>query len=213
MKPNQVTIQWSGLLLVLSGQATAQTGTRLEVSQIQKITDPSQGGFRPFMEFSVSGQVMRGLLDTGSSDLNIPKTGSSFCRSDGQQCDGQATGFKAGSFDPDRNGTQIRDLQLPLNATFTGGAAFIGRFIEGPLQVSPGGRAVPMQMGLVESGGVPRGQVSFPVIGVGPIQGEATDKQYPNIPARFKQENLTKANAFGLYLGDFRKCIWSLHLS
>lgn len=205
MKPNEHIIQWSGHLLILSGHAMAQAAAPLEISQIQKINDASQGGYRPFMEFSVAGQVMRGLLDTGSSDLNIPKTGSAFCRSDGQQCDGKATGFKAGSFDPDRNGTQVRDLKLPLNATFTGGAAFIGRYIEAPLQVSPQGRAVPVQMGLVESGSVPPGQVSFPVIGLGPIQGEATDKQYPNIPARFKQENLTKVNAFGLYLGDFRK--------
>ncbi|EFY87387.1 hypothetical protein J3459_015725 [Metarhizium acridum] len=204
MKVVHLTCWLSSQLLLVSSQATAQPGVKLEVSEIQKITDASQGGFRPFIEFSVAGQVMRGLLDTGSSDLNIPKTGSDFCRSEGEQCDGRATGFKAGSLDVNKNKTQIRDLNLPLNATFTGGAAFVGKFIESSLQVTPGGKAVPVQMGLVESGGVPPGQVSFPVMGIGPVQGESTNNLYPNVPARFKQDSLSRSNAYGLYLGDFR---------
>lgn len=209
MKVIYLTCWLSSPLLLVSSQATAQPGVNLEVSEIQKITDASQGGFRPFIEFSVAGQVMRGLLDTGSSDLNIPKTGSEFCRGKGEQCDGRATGFKAGSLDVNKNKNEIQDLNLPLNATFTGGAAFVGTFIESSLQVTPGGKAVPVQMGLVESGGVPPGQVSFPVMGIGPIQGESTNNLYPNVPARFKQDSLSKSNAYGLYLGDFRKYIYT----
>ncbi|KAH0594076.1 hypothetical protein MHUMG1_08400 [Metarhizium humberi] len=204
MKVIYLTCWLSSPLLLVSSQATAQPGGNLEVSEIQKITDASQGGFRPFIQFSVAGQVMRGLLDTGSSDLNIPKTGSEFCRGEGEQCDGRATGFKAGSLDVNKNQTEIRDLNIPLNATFTGGAAFVGTFIESSLQVTPGGKEVPVRMGLVESGGVPPGQVSFPVMGIGPIQGESAQDPYPNVPARFKQDSLSKSNAYGLYLGDFR---------
>ncbi|KAK2590267.1 hypothetical protein QQS21_012048 [Conoideocrella luteorostrata] len=205
MKATYLMLRVSGPLLILSGQVTAQAAANLEVSQIKKVTDATQGGFRPFMEFSVAGQVMMGLLDTGSSDLTVPRTGSAFCKSAGQQCDGTTTGFKTGSFDPGNTGNLAKDLNVPLKATFTGGAGFTGRFIEALLQVVPNGISVPVQMGLVEGGGVPAGEVSFPVIGVGPVQGESTKKNYPNIPARFKQENSTKVNAFGLYLGDFRK--------
>lgn len=208
MKVTCSLIRLSGPLLVLSGQVAAQDKIQLEVSQVMKVTDAIQGGFRPFMEFTVAGQVMKGLLDTGSSDWTMPETGSDFCKSDGQQCDGITTGFKAGSFDPAGAGAQVRDVNQPLNATFTGGAQFVGKFIEAPLQITPGGKAVQVRMGLVEEGGVVAGQTSFPVLGVGPVQGESVDNNYPNVPARFKETNDSKVNAFGLHLGDFRKFTW-----
>lgn len=205
MKATCSLIRLSGPLLVLSGQVAAQDKIQLEVSQVMKVTDAIQGGFRPFMEFTVAGQSMKGLLDTGSGDWTMPRTGSDFCKSDGQQCDGTATGFKAGSFDPASAGAQVRDVNQPLNASFTGGAQFLGKFIEAPLQITPGGKAVRVQMGLVEGGGVLPGETSFPVLGVGPVQSESVEKSYPNVPARFKETNDSKVNAFGLYLGDFRK--------
>ncbi|GAB0134700.1 hypothetical protein EsDP_00003060 [Epichloe bromicola] len=204
MKVTCSLIRLSGPLLVLSGQVAAQDKIQLEVSQVMKVTDAVQGGFRPFMEFTVAGQVMKGLLDTGSGDWTMPRTGSAFCKSDGQQCDGTTTGFKAGSFDPASAGAQVRDVDQPLNASFTGGAQFVGKFIEAPLQITPGGKAVQVQMGLVEEGGVVAGETSFPVLGVGPVQSESVENNYPNVPARFKETNDSKVNAYGLYIGDFR---------
>ncbi|KAG6010398.1 hypothetical protein E4U21_006962 [Claviceps maximensis] len=194
----------SGPLLVLSGQAAALNKAGLEVTEIIKVTDPAQGGFRPFVEFAIAGQTMRGLLDTGSSDWNIPVTGSAFCKGAGEQCDGLKTGFKAGSLDLAKAGKQVQDLKVPLNASYTGGAGFFGSFVEAPLQVSKGGKAVPVQIGLIESGSVPAGEVSFPVLGVGPVAGESAHNIYANVPARFKEEGKIKVNAFGLFLGSFR---------
>lgn len=205
MKATNLAVRVSGPLLVFGGQATAQDGSGLQVAQVQKITDPLQGGYRPFMEFTVGDQTMRGLLDTGSSDLTVPQAGSDFCKGDGQQCDGKATGFLAGSFDPEKNAADVKDLNVPLNASFTGGAQLLGKFIEAPLRVSPQGGAVPVEMGLVNGGGEPPGEVSFPIVGTGPIQGESTRQNYPNIPARLKEAGVIKTNAYGLYLGDFRE--------
>lgn len=205
MKTVHLVYHASGPLLALSGMAAGQGQSQLEVSQIIKSTEPREGGFRTFMEFAVGGQNMLGLLDTGSSDLTVPQTGSQFCQSPGQQCDGKSTGFVFGSFDPNRSSGQVQKLNQPLNATFTGGAGFTGEFIAAPLQVAPGGKIFQQQMGLVNGGGVPKGQVSFPVIGVGPVGGESARQKYPNIPERAKQEQISTANAFGLFLGDFRE--------
>ncbi|KAG5977041.1 hypothetical protein E4U55_007093 [Claviceps digitariae] len=204
MRLTRFVARLSGPLLVLSEQAAAQNQAHLEVTEVKKVTDPLQGGFRPFVDFTVAGQAMRGLLDTGSSDWMIPKTGSDFCKGAGEQCDGLKTGFKAGSFDLAKAGTQVRDLNVTFKASYTGGASFGGVFIEAPLQVSTGGKAVPAQLGLLETGGVPHGQVSFPVLGVGPVAGECAQTIYTNVPAQFKASNKIKVNAFGLYLGDFR---------
>ncbi|KAG6034686.1 hypothetical protein E4U41_006450 [Claviceps citrina] len=201
MKLSRSVADLSVPLLLLSGQAAAQNKPNLEVSVIKKVTDPSQGGFRPFVEFFVAGQVLTGLLDTGSSDWTMPRTGSEFCKSAGEQCD---AGFRTGSFDLKKAGMLARDLQEPFQASYTGGASFGGTFIEAPLQVMAGGEPVTAKMGLVEWGGVPTGQVSFPVLGVGPVPGESSPNHYPNVPARFKDSGKTKANAFGLFLGDFR---------
>ncbi|KAG5927563.1 hypothetical protein E4U53_002845 [Claviceps sorghi] len=194
----------SGPLLVLSGQAAAKTKVHLDVTEIKKVTDPAQGGFRPFVKFTVAGQPMEGLLDTGSSDWNIPRTGSAFCNGAGQQCDGLQTGFKTGSLDLSKAGTQVQDLARTFHSTYTGGASFGGKFIKAPLQISTNGKPITAQMGLLETGGVPKGQVSFPVLGVGPVDGECTPLRYTNVPAQFKESGRTKVNAFGLFLGDFR---------
>ncbi|KAG5921454.1 hypothetical protein E4U42_005853 [Claviceps africana] len=204
MRLTRFVARLSAPLLVLSGQAAAKTKAHLEVTPIQKVTDPAQGGFRPFVEFTVAGQVMKGLLDTGSSDWIIPRTGSAFCKGAGEQCDGLRTGFKAGSFDMAQAGAQVRDLEQPLSAKYTGGASFGGRFIQAPLRLSSKGKPITVQMGLIESGGVPQGQVSFPVLGVGPVDGECAPVRYANVPAQFKESGRTKVNAFGLFLGDFR---------
>ncbi|KAG6011616.1 hypothetical protein E4U43_008213 [Claviceps pusilla] len=204
MKFVHVVAGFSGPLLALSGQAAARNPANLEITEVQKVTDEKEGTFRPFVEFALAGQSMRGLLDTGSSNWNVPRTGSKFCKDAGAQCDPTTTGFKAGSLDLAKAGKQVRDLKMTFNDSYTGGASFIGRFMEAPLQVSKGGKAVPVQIGLVEDGAVPEGGVSFPVLGVGPVDGEFVEKPYDNVPARFKQAGKTKVNAFGLHIGDFR---------
>lgn len=205
MRVAHVVAGFSGPLLALSGQAAARNPANLEVTEVQKVTDEKEGTFRPFVEFALAGQSIRGLLDTGSSNWNVPRTGSKFCKGAGAQCDPTTTGFKAGSLDLAKAGKQVRDLKLTFNDSYTGGASFIGRFVEAPLQVSKRGKAVPVQIGLIEDGGVPEGAVSFPVLGVGPVDGEFVEKPYANVPARFKQAGKTKVNAFGLHIGDFRK--------
>ncbi|KJZ71611.1 hypothetical protein HIM_09005 [Hirsutella minnesotensis 3608] len=208
MRAKTLVSRASGPLLVFGGHASAQNGTsNLGVTQIQKVSDPVEGAFRPFVAFDVGGQNMLGLLDTGSSDLTVPKKGSEFCKIKLQQCDEQGTGFVAGAFDPQQIQNQVQKLDQPLNATFTGGAAFTGEFIKAPFNV-PGAASTQVQMGLVDQGQGPPGAPAFPVMGLGPIEGESITndgrKAYPNVPAQLKEDGKIKANAYGLYLGDFR---------
>ncbi|KAM4055924.1 eukaryotic aspartyl protease [Hirsutella rhossiliensis] len=212
MKGRALLLCASGPLLVFSGQTIAQEQQmKVVVAQIQKVSDPLQGPFRPFMEFNVGNQAFRGLLDTGSSDLTVPQAGSPICNLELQQCNDKGTGFTTGSFDPKKteDAAKVQDANVPLNTSFTGGAAFQGEFLKAPFRAAEDSDPVNLQFGLVQTGNPPsEDSPVFPVIGVGPEQGESTtqkspDNTYPNIPAQLQQENVTKSRAFGVGLGEF----------
>lgn len=206
MKGDWRVLRVSGPLLVFGGLALSQGNASLSSTMVETVKDPVQGGFRTFMKFTVGDQTIKGLLDTGSSDLTVQRSGSSICKNPTQQCDNKSkTGDVFGAFNA--NQSDVKQLNVPLNTSFTGGAAFQGEFVQTPFRVSEK-TEVDLQMGLIETGNPPPGSVLFPVIGVGPVQGESTTQEnitYPNLPARLKEAGATKANAFGLYLGDFRE--------
>ncbi|KJZ79252.1 hypothetical protein HIM_01403 [Hirsutella minnesotensis 3608] len=192
-----------GPLLVFSGHAAAQEGQNVIVNELERISDPLQGPFRTFYSFSMGNQSIKALYDTGSSDLVVPQTGAPICNIELQQCNEKAkTGFVTGSFDA--GAAQVQNLSIPLNATFTGGAAFTGTFVQTPVKIGEGGD-VNLQVGVVQGGSPPAGGALFSVMGVGPIQGESTGPQgaYPNLVAKLKEEGKIKVNAFGLYVGSY----------
>lgn len=207
MKGTDLSFQALSLMLVISEQALAQEGVKFMEAPLIRREQPLQY----FMEFQVGEQSLKGLLDTGSSDLTVPQAGSDICKLDLQQCDDSAkTNFVTGAFDPKQN-TKVKNVGEELDAKFAGEAAFQGEFIKAPFRAAENAQSIDLQMGLVQSGNPPtENDPVFPVIGVGPLQGESiTEKDprntYPNIPAQLKSDNMINSNVFGLSLAGSRE--------
>lgn len=158
----------------------------------------------PTMELGLGNppQKVRVLLDTGSSDLVVPQTGSAICNDPQQQCTANGAALVTGSFDAD-NSPGVKKLDTPVNATYVNGVALQGNFVKTALNFQ-NQTVDQLQVAVVTQGQLPPNEPLFPIFGIGPIQGEAADP-YKNIPAGMKDKGATKANAFGLYLNDFRK--------
>ncbi|KAF1922375.1 acid protease [Didymella exigua CBS 183.55] len=143
------------------------------------------------------------LLDTGSSDLVVPQTGSAICRDKQQQCTANKSKFSTGSFDRAKSAGITDTRSPPLNATFQNGVQLQGSIVKAALTM--GNQSVDgIMMGIVTKGTLPPGEALFPIFGVGPKQGEGIAKPYQNVPAAIKDIGATNANVFGVYLNDFR---------
>ncbi|KAK2060576.1 eukaryotic aspartyl protease [Colletotrichum caudatum] len=149
-------------------------------------------------------QIVRMVLDTGSSDLIAAETGSNVCKNAEQQCTRGKTGLVLGSFDPRQSkGAERMQNGQSLDTSFGTGEAYRGPMIKETLTL--GGSEVPAaEIGLMETGHIPADTPSFSVFGVGPMGNEGTAKLYVNVPARMKEAGVISKNAFGIYLNDFR---------
>ncbi|CAN9289529.1 unnamed protein product [Alternaria sp. RS040] len=145
-------------------------------------------------------QLITAILDTGSSDLIIPGTGSEICQDKQQQCSG--TPFVTGSFDTDRD-TSITDVNTELNTSFANGAVFQGGFIKTTLTL--GNQSVSdSQPGVIEQGSLPSGNPLFPIFGIGPIENEVVQPPYQNTLANLKDTGTINTNVYGIFMNDFR---------
>ncbi|RYN58521.1 hypothetical protein AA0118_g7378 [Alternaria tenuissima] len=145
-------------------------------------------------------QLITAILDTGSSDLVIPRTGSRICQDKQQQCSG--TPFVTGSFDTDRD-TSITDVNTELNTSFANGAVFQGGFVKTTLML--GNQSVSdSQLGVIEQGSLPPGNPLFPIFGIGPIENEVVQPPYQNTLANLKDTGAINANVYGIFMNDFR---------
>lgn len=207
-----MTFQLQSLLVVayLSTQCItapapkSAAGPGFVTGSVQHLVGNSGTSFIPTMElgFGNPPQKVKVLLDTGSSDLVVPQTGSAICRDVQQQCTANGNALVTGSFDT-TNSSGVTKLDTPVNATYVNGVALQGSFVKAGLTFQ--NQTVPqLQIAVVTEGQLPPNEPLFPIFGVGPIQGEAADA-YQNIPAGMKDMGAIKANAFGLYLNDFRK--------
>lgn len=152
-------------------------------------------------------QTVKLIIDTGSSDLISPETGSSVCQKPQQHCTQNAFGLVLGSFSPNAS-AGVKKTDSLLNTTFGTGESYQGPFIKANLVLGDKNQTVPgAQFALQEEGFVPDGVPSFAVFGVGPVGNEASDKPYSNIPIRMRESGVTKTSAYGVYLNDFSKSL------
>lgn len=184
--------------------SNSATGRGVVTGSVQHLVGRAGTALIPTMELGVGNppQKIRVLLDTGSSDLVVPQTGSAICKDPQQQCTANGAGLVTGSFDA-RNSTGVVKLDTPVNSTYVNGVALQGNFVKAGLTFQ-NQTVDQLQIAVVTQGQLPPDEPLFPIFGVGPIQGEAADP-YKNIPAGMKDVGATKANAFGLYINDFRK--------
>ncbi|PSN70349.1 acid protease [Corynespora cassiicola Philippines] len=189
---------------VLAQQQQQQNIFQVPMNIFQSQPD---GFFQPIMEVGAGTppQISRAIFDTGSSDFITPETEGSLCQSDRGMC-GQNSYFTSGSFSIDQSSSAII-TQTQLDTSFANGQAFQGAFVQETLKV--GNQSVPqVQFGLMQQGDItPAGQL-FPVLGVGPISGEANALKdgtiYDNLPAQMRKSGMINANLYGVYMNDFR---------
>lgn len=150
-------------------------------------------------------QTVKVIIDTGSSDLIAPETGSSVCKNPQQLCTQNSFGLVLGSFSPNAS-AGVEKTDSLLNTTFGTGESYQGPFVKANLVLGDKNQTVPAaQFALQQEGFVPDGVPSFAVFGVGPVGNEASDKPYSNIPVRMREAGVTKTSAYGVYLNDFSK--------
>lgn len=150
-------------------------------------------------------QKVKMIIDTGSSDLISPETGSSLCQKPQQLCTQNAFGLVLGSFNPNAS-TGVEKTDNRLNTTFGTGESYQGPYVKANLVLGDKNQTVPAaQFALQEEGFIPDGTPSFAVFGVGPVGNEASDKPYSNVPIQMKEAGVTKTSAYGVYLNDFSK--------
>ncbi|KND91135.1 putative aspartic-type endopeptidase opsB [Tolypocladium ophioglossoides CBS 100239] len=196
-----------GLLsAALGGRVTAQSSAlKVVQAELQYSKDLTLAPFVPIIEFAMADQTekLKGIFDTGSSDIVVPQTSSPICQNEQQQCIiPTKTGFLAGAFYP-KKAQGVTTLDVPLNASFVNGAGFQGGYIK--TAVAVGGATVPdTQLGLFFNGSLPPETPLFPIFGVGPVQGEAAPRVYPNLVAHMKDIGAIKSNSFSVYTNDFR---------
>ncbi|KAI9149004.1 Acid protease [Paramyrothecium foliicola] len=155
------------------------------------------------MEMSVGTppQSVMGILDTGSSDIWFPETGSAVCNDPMGRC----TDPNVRAFDTSKS-SSFNTAGLPtFFANYVNGVVVNGNFMTEQLVI--GNTTVANNtMGIARTGTLTSGLVS--IFGVGPASLEASSREngtapYENLPVHLKSQGQTNSLIYSIYLNDF----------
>lgn len=130
-------------------------------------------------------QVLNVSVDTGSSDLVIPKAG---VNCEGHNC------LSGGVFDPSES-TTFHDLSIPITASYEDGTVVKGTFGKDDYYFADGTKVPQLEFGLMSQ--MPR---KYGLFGVGKISMESTPAHYNNFPFALKDAGIIDTVAYSMYL-------------
>jgi hypothetical protein len=142
-------------------------------------------------------------LDTGSSDIWIPWTGSSICQGSSDRCTN-------GAYDETASKTFEEVLQDEFLISYVDGTQIAGDYVNETFGIA-GVTVKSMTMGLAKQAEEPNADYSTPfqgIVGVGFDSGEAIVSQsngqsgYPNIISQMVLQGLISTRAYSLWLND-----------
>ena len=141
-------------------------------------------------------------LDTGSSDLWVPVTGSGACEGSTSLCD------QLGSFNPKKSST-FKDTKVPLDLAYGDGTQISGTY--GNDTVGFGG--ISIKGAIVGAADDASTTTSLSgIIGIGYVDGEAIvqlddnpDGVYPNLVIQLATNGLINSPSYSLWLNDISK--------
>ncbi|OAA73433.1 Peptidase A1 [Cordyceps fumosorosea ARSEF 2679] len=168
------------------------------------------GGYFVNVTVGTPGQKFSLQLDTGSSDVWVPSSGSAACqaKSDKLTRPGQSDGCSKGSFTSSKSTTFTAFDEGTFQIQYVDKSSAKGSYFLDTFQI--GGATVKnLTMGLAEETDIP-----FGLVGIGYRGNEASiqtvDQTYPNLPIAMQTSGNINTVAYSLWLNDLDASTGSL---
>ncbi|KAG5357644.1 Acid extracellular protease [Yarrowia sp. C11] len=142
-----------------------------------------------YVDLEVGGQKITVHVDTGSSDLWVYSSNSTYCINDPTEC------HKTGTYDHTKSKNSNNtgeNFSIQYGIGKASGKYYKDDAALGSAKVSG------LQFG-VSTGDQSSGKVS--VFGIGYVNGEATHNHYPNFPVLLKEQGVIKHNVYSMAFG------------
>ena len=175
-------------------QRSGRIRRRDDFFETEVANEQARGGYFVDCEVGTPGQKLSLQLDTGSSDVWVPATSASICKSG--TCE-------LGSFTSGSSSTFNKTGPGKFDISFVDGTASKGDYIRDVFTIK-NTAVMNMTMGLGLDTGIPYG-----LVGIGYSLSEAfvnhtasNASAYPNLPVKMVSQGLIKTNAYSLWLND-----------
>ncbi|KAJ6784185.1 hypothetical protein PWT90_04759 [Aphanocladium album] len=162
----------------------------------------NDGGYFVDVSIGTPGQKFSLQLDTGSSDVWVPSSGSEACqaKSDKFTRPGESDGCSKGAFTSSKSSTFHSFDEGTFEIQYVDQSSASGAYFTDNFQI--GGVTVKnLTMGLAEKTDIPYG-----LVGIGYTNNEASigtvNETYPNLPVAMQTSGYIKTTAYSLWLND-----------